>query len=101
VQGPDFWPTSYTYIQKGKHNRSLKVEVQGPDFWPTPYTYIQKGKHNRSLKVEVQGPDFMAHPLYIHTYMIVYPKDSEQELILEQSDSKLLTSAKRTLVLSP
>jgi hypothetical protein len=27
-------------------------------------------KHNRSLKVAVQGPDFMAHPLYIHTYMV-------------------------------
>jgi hypothetical protein len=23
-----------------KHNRSLMVAVQGPDFWPSPYTYI-------------------------------------------------------------
>jgi hypothetical protein len=30
-----------------------------------------KEKHNRSLKVKVQGPDFMAHPLYIHTYMLL------------------------------
>jgi hypothetical protein len=22
------------------HDRSFKVAVQGPDFWPTPYTYI-------------------------------------------------------------
>jgi hypothetical protein len=27
---------------------------------------IEKGKHNRSLKVAVQGPDLMAHPSYIN-----------------------------------
>jgi hypothetical protein len=33
-------------INKGKHNRSLKVALQGPDLWPIPHasyihTYIQ------------------------------------------------------------
>jgi hypothetical protein len=36
------WIFIYYLQEYEKHNRSLKVTVQGPDFWPTPYTYIQE-----------------------------------------------------------